>query len=122
MSIEQPQPSRAAFEFTWMMCCKCGVFFALPNLYIDNRREDGEDFFCPNGHDQAYPDPNEEDSPEVRDLKQQLAQAVHNADQAQAKMNELQEQQQPHAHAAKPENTGRKNGKNTHKRQTEDLR
>jgi hypothetical protein len=31
-------------------CCSCGVIFAMPRELIAKRREDGKDFFCPNGH------------------------------------------------------------------------
>jgi len=34
--------------------CTCGVLFAAPRHMLDTRREDGELFYCPNGHSLSY--------------------------------------------------------------------
>jgi hypothetical protein len=31
-------------------CCVCGVQFSMPRNMLAKRREDGKDFYCPNGH------------------------------------------------------------------------
>lgn len=35
-------------------CYKCGIVFGMPDHYETKRREDGESFWCPNGHSQHY--------------------------------------------------------------------
>ena|SRR3972149_18081 len=35
-------------------CCKCGVIFAMPASTLQNLKERGGDFWCPNGHPQHY--------------------------------------------------------------------
>lgn len=35
-------------------CCKCGVEFKLPDAFVQDRRDDGESLFCPNGHELSY--------------------------------------------------------------------
>jgi len=37
-----------------MECGKCGVWFALTEHMIAERRKDGETFWCPNGHGRVY--------------------------------------------------------------------
>lgn len=60
MSVQQ--------ELQSITCYKCGVMFAIP-AYLDKKhREDGESFWCPNGHGQVY------SKPEVEVLNQQLQQ------------------------------------------------
>lgn len=34
--------------------CTCGVLFAAPRYMLETRREDGESFYCPNGHSLSY--------------------------------------------------------------------
>lgn len=31
-------------------CCACGVSFAMPDTLMEDLRNTGRDFFCPNGH------------------------------------------------------------------------
>ncbi len=35
-------------------CCVCGVAFAIPAQLMKKRQEDGEIFYCPNGHSQVF--------------------------------------------------------------------
>lgn len=35
-------------------CYKCGITFAVPQYFQTKRLEDRADFWCPNGHEQAY--------------------------------------------------------------------
>lgn len=43
-------------QFTETQCCRCGIAFKVPRDYLTNRREDGEDFYCPNGHQLHFGD------------------------------------------------------------------
>ena len=35
-------------------CANCCVTFGVPHRMIDDRRKDGKDFYCPNGHVNNY--------------------------------------------------------------------
>jgi len=35
-------------------CAQCGVLFAVPSNFETKRREDGGDFYCPNGHSLCF--------------------------------------------------------------------
>ncbi len=35
-------------------CCDCGINFSVPDRWQAERRNDRRNFFCPNGHAQAY--------------------------------------------------------------------
>lgn len=36
------------------VCGACGVLFAAPKIMLDACRQDGDSFFCPNGHSLSY--------------------------------------------------------------------
>lgn len=40
-------------------CCSCGVEFAIPDRLISQRRMDGKNFYCPNGHSMVFSEPTE---------------------------------------------------------------
>jgi hypothetical protein len=40
--------------FAIMDCAECGMLFGLTAEFSDRRREDGESWYCPNGHLQFY--------------------------------------------------------------------
>lgn len=40
-------------------CAQCGVSYALTAAFEARRRNDHKTFYCPNGHDQYYPQKNE---------------------------------------------------------------
>ena len=42
-------------EFQVNECYKCGVEFAMPVVLEETCQRDKQEFFCPNGHPQAYP-------------------------------------------------------------------
>ena len=48
-------------------CKSCGVPYALPDGFLDTRREDHATWYCPNGHHWHYPQDNE-----VETLKKSL--------------------------------------------------
>lgn len=35
-------------------CYKCGVLFGMPDEYYDHRKDDHDNFYCPNGHGQHF--------------------------------------------------------------------
>lgn len=39
---------------TYEVCASCGITFAAPAHFIQKRREDGETFYCPNGHSLGF--------------------------------------------------------------------
>jgi hypothetical protein len=44
-----------SLSFVTISCCtECGISWALPESYQKKRKEDGINFFCPNGHSQCY--------------------------------------------------------------------
>jgi len=38
-------------------CCTCGILFAMPQEVNERLRTKGGTFYCPNGHPQAYTEP-----------------------------------------------------------------
>ena len=51
-------------------CITCGISFAMPTEFIEERRKDHESFHCPNGHKAYYSGKNEEE-----ELRQKLEEA-----------------------------------------------
>ena len=41
---------RLCVNYNNIDCCKCGMTFAVPTSWENQRRETHEGFFCPNGH------------------------------------------------------------------------
>jgi len=39
-------------------CPTCGVLYGIPKTMDNNRRENGEHWYCPNGHSIVYSEPN----------------------------------------------------------------
>lgn len=64
-------------------CCVCGVWFAMPNNLVKQRRRDGELFYCPVGHEQYFTDA-EDKQKEIEHLKNALANQVAWTDQVEA--------------------------------------
>lgn len=60
---------------TLVACAKCGIVFGMPHDLNHRRREDGKDFFCPNGDINVY-------KGELANLKKQAADATARADTA----------------------------------------
>jgi len=50
----------AVLQFTQRVeticCCVCGVQFGMPESLMGKRRDDGQSFWCPNGHPQSFTD------------------------------------------------------------------
>ena len=71
-------------------CCgDCGVLFAVPVVYAEVKTREGEEIHCPNGHACNYTlasQGEEQESPKVAELRRQLTQALHRAEQAEARV------------------------------------
>ncbi len=72
-------------NFAVITCCHqgCGVVFAVPAWWENNRRADHTLWFCPNGHSQHFSA--ESDEEKERRLRKEAEQRILNA---QAKVNE----------------------------------
>jgi hypothetical protein len=63
----------AGMPALWVMeCCRCGIIFAVPNDFDNQRRKDHQPFYCPSGHSQGYFDKTKEEK-RIAELEQQLA-------------------------------------------------
>lgn len=49
-------PITKTLFFSVISCCRCGIQFAIDTGFEARRREDGEDFYCPNGHSLVFKD------------------------------------------------------------------
>jgi hypothetical protein len=74
-------------------CVNCGIAFAVPDWWIQARRDDGKDFWCPNGHRLHFGQ---------NTLEQRLARAEQARDAARAHARAVQDQNdaERRAHAA----------------------
>ena len=59
-----------SIEYYPLVCCSCGVSFALSNEHMRGLRESHKTFYCPNGCSQHYPAKSK--SEEIDQLKRQL--------------------------------------------------
>jgi hypothetical protein len=48
--INQEDPTRVEITMEHMVCGGCGCMFALPTVVLTAKRQQGEPWFCPNGH------------------------------------------------------------------------
>lgn len=57
----------------------CGILFAIPIDFSNNRRDDHATFYCPNGHQQFYPGESDVEKArrETRETQARLNQAEH---------------------------------------------
>jgi hypothetical protein len=68
-------------------CGACGVLFAMPQRLLESCREDGDNFFCPNGHSLTFTDYENARLKKERDrLKNRLAFVTARADQTEASL------------------------------------
>lgn len=44
-------------SYSEISCGKCGITFLVPTTWRDERSNDKETFYCPNGHGRAYKGP-----------------------------------------------------------------
>lgn len=66
------------------VCATCGVLFAMPELMVTRRREDGRDFYCPNGHVLHYGAENEKLKRELEQERDRNASLSARLDQERA--------------------------------------
>jgi hypothetical protein len=52
---------------TLIDCPSCAIQFAVPEKWDDNRRDNGQSFYCPNGHPMSY-------NGEITQLRKKIAQ------------------------------------------------
>lgn len=59
-------------------CITCGIIFAVPKGFQDQRRQDHKSFCCPNGHEQQYSSKSEAEKvrDELKRKEQELADEV----------------------------------------------
>lgn len=78
-------------------CLECGILFVVPAEWNNRKREDGEKWFCPNGHAQFYTghptyevieDQAAKLREEVEKLKRVNIGLLHKAEQAEARAAE----------------------------------
>lgn len=63
---------------TQTLCCgKCGIEFAVPETWVDDRRHDHRTWYCPNGHPRHFPGKSSEEI-----LRQRLSAAQDQLDTA----------------------------------------
>jgi hypothetical protein len=63
-------------------CGRCDLTFAVPDYWQRDRRATGESWWCPNGHERVYREP--ENARLKRELEAARARATHAEDQRQA--------------------------------------
>lgn len=56
MEADEEHPHKASYrqELYILPCCICGITFAMPAAYESRRRDDHQQFHCPNGHPQGF--------------------------------------------------------------------
>ena len=69
-------------------CGKCGIRFAAPSQWWDQKRETGEGWYCPNGHSRVFAEP---ESVKMRRERDRLAQRVAERDDEIKRQRELRE-------------------------------
>lgn len=78
-------------------CCNCGLPFAMPEYFLELRRKDGRNFYCPNGCVLLYPIGETKESLQQKvnelqtenlELKREKAGLIHNYDQLEAKLSQ----------------------------------
>ncbi len=76
-------------------CPVCGVVYGLPERLDRNRRDDGDTFYCPNGHELVYPEKEESErtkaelQAEIKRLQGELIQVRHECEQAEARASDV---------------------------------
>jgi len=62
---------------TQLCCGKCGIDFSVPDAFYRDRRDNGETFYCPNGHPRVFLEPTVDVLRRERDrLQQRIAQVI----------------------------------------------
>jgi hypothetical protein len=64
--------------------CTCGVLFAVPEKLLDQRRYDGESFYCPHGHSLSFKGERTTQEAKLRRANERNAQLTAENDQLDA--------------------------------------
>ena len=77
--------------YVTQVCChsQCGIAFAVPSTWDQQKRNDHTRFFCPNGHGQSYTAESEEEK--LRRERDRLAQRVAQRDDEIARQRDMRE-------------------------------
>lgn len=66
------RPIMTTVNFETEECCECGIIFQVPEDFAENRQNDGQTFYCPNGHGQSYTDTDDEKIEKLENDKREL--------------------------------------------------
>lgn len=84
-------PTTIAIETTLEMvvCCNCGMSFAVPDVVLRERKRDHKLFYCPAGHSQYFPGESD-----IEKLKKELKKAQQFAKEMDAARIHAEDQRQ----------------------------
>jgi hypothetical protein len=89
-------------------CYTCGIIFAMPTAFVENRKKDGLNFYCPNSHCLAFP--TKDDNGETDQEKiERLEEENRNTKSRNIKLMSQLDQAQAHIANTPPGNTEEKN-------------
>lgn len=80
------QTETATVSLTRTSCATCGIVFAVPAQWLDERRGDGDRFYCPNGHGLSFGET------EAQRLRKELERQKRCCDLQRARAAHLEEQ------------------------------
>jgi hypothetical protein len=74
--------------YTVHRCGECGVTWAMPDWFLDERKEDHVDWYCPNGHCFVFSGESEKEKlkRQLKQAKDSLARTTARADQTEASL------------------------------------
>lgn len=81
---------RFSLDYSVIACCRCGLAFAVPDSWKQQRIRDSKFWRCPNGHKQRYSPEVEEDEPTPAEveLRRLHIKQLHDEEQAEARAAE----------------------------------
>ena len=77
--------NQAVVAMQQCVCSECGIPFYVPRVYFDAKINADEEVICPNGHGNLYETEEHTATTENAALRRQLIQALHRAEQAEAR-------------------------------------
>lgn len=78
-------------SLTQMTCGECGISYAVPEPWREQKKKDGSGWFCPNGHSRVYRESDIEIAKrELREEQRRLAQERQAHDQTKARAREAE--------------------------------
>jgi hypothetical protein len=72
---------------TQMACGECGVTYSMPTVLYDARRQDGQTFYCPNGHGRVFRET--ADQATIKGLRRELGSWKEHADYLSGELVEI---------------------------------